>query len=122
MKDDLKVVVSILGVVVIFLFLYYAGDEVGIDSKVMDDIMAVLPGLSAIIVGCLMLGVIRHVGFIIPGFAAIGVGFAILLGEMNDVGMVVDTWVTEGYALIGLQGFSIVASIVLGAVVMMRRR
>jgi len=119
-KLDFKIAASVLLVAVIFMFLLYAGEGLGIDSEVMNDIIIVLPGLSVIVVGCLILGTVRTPSFLLPGLGAIGVGFAILLGEMNDAGMVVDTFVANGFPLIGLQGFSIVFCLIVGAMLTMR--
>ena len=118
---DLKIVGAILGVLIIGIFLVYAGDDIGINAEVNNDLIGVLPGLSVVIIGCLILGANTSEMFILPGFGAIGVGMAILLGEMNTFGIVVDVWITEGYNLIGLQGFSIVMSLILGAIVTTRR-
>ena len=120
-KIDFKIVGAILGVLIIAIFLVYAGDYVGIDAEVSTDLIGVFPGLCFIIVGCLILGTFRNEMFILPGFGAIGIGLAILLGEMNTFGIVVDVWITEGYNLIGLQGFSIVMSLILGAIFTMKR-
>lgn len=115
---DLRIVSGILGIIVVVMFLMYAGTYVGFDAELTTDIVGVLPGLMVIFVGVIVLATQKLNTFALPGFGALGLGIAILLEEMNTHGIVVDDYITSGYTLVEIQAFFLIVMFLTGIVAM----
>ncbi len=114
--SDLKIVMSILGVVIVILFLMYGGGYLGIDAEVANDMWGVLPGITGIGVGLMILTTRRLGTFSVAGFGVIGIGLVVLLGEMNTHEIIVDEYITAGWTLVEIQSLFIVICVLVGFV------
>lgn len=114
---DLRVVLSILLTVFIVLVLVYIGGDLGFDSEFVTDLISLLPGLFLFIVGAFVLMYQGTGPYAIPGFGILGVGLCLLMGYMNDAGILVPSMLVAGMTLAQVQLGVLVFCILIGAVV-----
>lgn len=65
------------------MFLVLFGEGLGFDPAISTDMVMVLPGLVITFAGFLISMTVRGL-YLIPGCGCIGVGLAVLLGQMNS--------------------------------------
>jgi len=71
----------------VFLFFFFASETIGLDANTAAMFLAVLPGLMVFFFGASVL-VWQGVSlFALPGFAILGAGAAVLIGEIEDSGL-----------------------------------
>lgn len=105
--------VAILIVTVMFLGDY--APSLGISSSLTDMFIQVIPGVFITLLG--LVGASKARGASIVGsFMAIGVGLALLLGEMNTAGILTE-WILSGVTLIQVQGIVIIFTIIFGGAI-----
>ena len=116
-NSTFKIAAAVTLLAVLILFTFYAGDYVNLDPDMTGTLIGVFPGLAVTIVGMLTLATQKLEIYAIPGFGAIGIGLAILLHEMNSLGIIVDDFISSGYSLLELQALVIIIGILMGGAV-----
>lgn len=115
MKTYLKIVSAIIMIVVLILTLVYGKDMLGFSSDVDTTITSLLPGIFIVSTSFIFLSVIRGI-FYFPAMGALGVGFAVLLGEMNDLSLI-SSDMLSGLTIGQVQVWCIVLGLVFGGIV-----
>ena len=112
--NELKVVTAALMVVVVFLALFYFGDQLGFATNIETEFVQVLPGLFIFIVGMLIVATVKGV-FTLPGMMIVGVGVAYLFGTLDTMGYITSQMLT-GLTIAQLQLWIIIISTLFGAI------
>ena len=112
--NELKVVTAALMVVVVFLALFYFGDQLGFATNIETEFVQVLPGLFIFIVGMLIVATVKGV-FTLPGMMIVGVGVAYLFGTLDTMGYITAQMLT-GLTIAQLQLWIIIISTLFGAI------
>ncbi len=114
-KIDMSIGIMVGSVIVIFLALFYFGDDIGLPTTADTDFLSILPGLFCFAVGILIIGRMGGL-FALPGLSVVGIGIAILSEQMYDLGILNDQMIS--YLTIGeFQMLVIAVSFLVGAVV-----
>lgn len=82
-NSTFKIVAAITAFLVIVMFLNYAGTLIGLPANTTTQILYAMPGIVIFFIGA---GIIFSTGisiFALPGFSALGIGLAILLGAVQ---------------------------------------
>lgn len=114
--SELKTVISIIMVVVVLIALVYVGGYLGFTAGMITDYATLLPGLVIFVVGTAMLRVTGTGSFAVPAFGLVGIGLAILVGEMNTVGVLIPDILTATFTIADLQLVVIIFFVLLGAI------
>ena len=93
-KVDTNIAVLIGSVIVIFMGLYFFGDNIGLEATSFTDFLLVMPGLFLFAVGALIIGRMRGL-FALPGFTVVGIGIAVLSEQMYDLGILNDAMISN---------------------------
>ena len=121
-NSTFKIVAAITAFLAIIIFIMYAGTEVGLPVNTNEKIIAVMPGILVFFIG---VGILVKTGasvFALPGFSALGIGLAILLGTLQNSGIYPVANVI-GASLAQVQWLTIVmCSLVGGAIAAISRR
>lgn len=98
-----------------FFFTQGYGATLGLDADVGAGLLKVLPGLFIMVIGTLFIAAVRGL-FAVIGFGALGVGFCVLLQEMYDGSIIVDSMLWGG-SIAQIELIIIIFGVVLGGVV-----
>jgi hypothetical protein len=115
------IAVFALSVIVVSWFLVNYGSTISVSAILGSNVIVVLPGLLITFLG--IIAVVEAQGGlgVVGCFALMGVGLAILLGEMYTVG-VIDDVLLAGATLVQLQAITIIISLLMGGVAYVSRR
>lgn len=80
-------VIPIISLVIIFLALFYFGDELGFDTDIDVDFLQVLPGLVGVVIGLALFALTRGT-YAFPSLMLVGFALAFLFGTLDDMGMI----------------------------------
>lgn len=111
----LKIPMAVVGVLAIVIFLIFAGESLGLPSDTPTQLSAVLPGMIIFFVGVVVIGTQGLSVFAFPGFLGIGIGLALLMGEMNTANIVIPSVAKGGLTLEQMQYFVIIVCGLFGA-------
>ena len=113
----LSVLAIFLAVLVIYFFfsMGYA-DSLNLDPSIGANLIAVFPGLFVTIIGLITIGSQSSSPLMVGGFGAAGVGLAVLLDEMYDIG-VLNAAVLGGASMAQVEAITIVVSLLMGGAV-----
>jgi len=115
MKDLMKILLSVVMVLVVVLFLIYGKTILSLDTSIDTDLISLMPGVTVVVVGFIMAAYTGG-AFRFPSIAIVGVGFAILIGELDDLGMITATML-EGLTVAQLQLYCVVLGLLFGGVI-----
>lgn len=118
--SEFRTVIAVLMAVVILIFLVYGGGYLGFGPGVISDFAILLPGVTLLIAGILIVGSIQG-QFVIAGFGAIGIGLALLSAYMNTAGVLIPDILTPTFTISDLQVVLVIGPLIVGAVVASRR-
>ena len=104
-------------IVVVLIALIYMGTSLGFTQAMVIDFASLLPGLAVFVVGAVVIVVTGPGVFALPAFGTIGIGLALLAGEMNTVGVLIPDILTATFTIADLQLVVIVFFVLLGALV-----
>lgn len=116
MREDFKIAATIVGLLAIIILFVTQGTELGFDSDFTTDFISILPGIAVFVVGAIMIVLIPSPLFILAGFSAMGVGFAILADELNDASILIPQIINDDFTLNNLKIISILFFVLLGAI------
>jgi len=116
-KSELKIAATILMVVVIIMFFLYAGTYLGLPANTAEKFTMVLPGIVIFFIGVAGLVSQGRSIFALPAFLGVGIGLAILVGELNTQNIVVPSLATGGITVGQMQQFIIILCGLLGGVI-----
>lgn len=116
-NNMLSVLAIFLAVLVIYFFfsMGYA-DSLNLDPSIGANLIAVFPGLFVTIIGLITIGSQSSSPLMVGGFGATGVGLAVLLNEMYEIG-VLDSAVLGGASMAQVEAITIVVSLLMGGAV-----
>jgi len=115
-----KVATLILALVIVFLGIFYIGDDVGLGESATTDYIQFVPGLFVTIIGIGVTWGVR--GTInLASMAITGIGFAILLGDMESAGYITSE-LLAGLTIDQLQIWTIVIASLAGGIIVASNR
>lgn len=120
--DELEVIIPIVMILAIIIFLIYGGSYFGFSTTFTSNLVSVLPGLSIFALGAGSIAVIGASGFVVAGFGIMGIGMALLVDEMNTIGVLIPDILTATFTLPRLQLTILIFFLVIGALVSAARR
>ena len=121
-QDNLGLLAVFISIMCIIIFLVMVpASTFGLDSGLLGNIIAVLPGLLIGIIGIIGIGESHGSALIVGGFGAAGLGLAVLMGEMYSAGIINDV-VLAGMTLGQLETITVILSLVMGGVAYSMRR
>lgn len=82
-------VIPVVSLIVIFLALFFFGEDLGFDADMDTDFLLVLPGLAGIVIGLGLFALTRGT-FAFPSLMIVGFGLAYLFGTLDNMGMITD--------------------------------
>jgi hypothetical protein len=110
---------EIIGIAVILLcfviFLYFAGPYLGLNNVILTDFIYLMPGLLVFAIGITVVFVARGIASIPAAFFC-GVGLAILIGNMNTLGLIT-TQMLSNLSLISAQVWIIIFMTMVGMLI-----
>jgi hypothetical protein len=112
-KEYVKIAAVAVSLVAVVATLTYGKTVLGLAADIDVSFAVLLPGLAIVGVGCVMVAITPGV-FKFPSFFMIGLGVAVLLGEMNSLSLLTPTML-EGLTVAQLQVWVIVVSLIFGA-------
>jgi hypothetical protein len=113
LSDILKIAATVLLILVPIMFLIWAGPGLGLPADTPTRIIGVLPGIFVFFIGAFGLMTMKSPILVLPSIMAIGIGLAILAGELVAIGIVT---IIGDPSLIQIQYFFIVFCTLLGCV------
>lgn len=117
-KKSSPVVMIAVFMTIIVIVLFFAGGyaaDFGLSATIGDDLLAVLPGLFVSIIGIIAVSQASDSPLIIGGFAAIGIGLAVLLSEAYTAGIIIDAML-GGATIAQYETIVIIVGLLLGSV------
>jgi hypothetical protein len=121
-NNTLSVLAIFMAVMVIYLFFQMGwASNLNLDPALGDVLIAVFPGLFVTIIGLVAIGSQSSSPLMIGGFGATGIGIAVLLDEMYDIG-VLNGAVLGGATMAQVEAITIVVSLLMGSAVYATRR
>jgi hypothetical protein len=113
-RDQIGLFLVAVSLLAIFAYLTggYAAD-LGFNAAIGTNLTAIFPGLFVTILG--LVSVARGGPLAIGGFGAIGIGLAVLFGEMYTVG-IITSGILAGATIVQVQTITIVVALLMGGV------
>jgi len=100
-------------IIAILMFIVLAGNRWGFDFAL--EYVALMPSLILIIMS--IYGIINNQDFVLMGsFFMLGIGFSIMTGQLNTIGILIPDLITPNLTLQNIQLIIIVFSGIIGAV------
>ncbi len=107
-------VLPVVSLIVVFLAMFYFGEDLGFDADMDTDFLRLLPGLAAFVIG-MTLFVITKGMFAFPALMVVGVGLAHLFGTLDVMGMIT-TEMKTGLTIAQMQLWIIVIFSLVGGI------
>ena len=112
MRDELKY--AIVGALLIAIVgaLVVGGEELGISTDMTNEFIQTIPGLFVFVVGVMIITQVEGV-FLLPGVIVVGLGIAVLMGTMDDMGYIT-TQMKSGLTIEQIQIWTMVIATIAG--------
>lgn len=114
--NELRIVMSALMIVIILMILLYLGTEFGFTAAMIDDFAMLIPGLIFFVIGAFILSLTGTGMFALPAFSVVGMGLAMLAGEMNTLGVLIPDILTATFTIADLQLVIIIFFLLMGGI------
>jgi hypothetical protein len=99
----------------ILVFQFVPITSFGFDSTALASFITILPGLSFVVVGLLLLVKVKGL-FSIASFGVLGFGFAVLMGETYSIGLIT-VQMLSGLTIAELELWCVIISVLSGGIV-----
>jgi hypothetical protein len=115
-NSTLSVLAIFMAVMVIYLFFQMGwANTLNLESGIGASLIAVFPGLFVTILGFVTIGSQFRSPLVVGGFGAVGIGLAVLFGEMYDAN-IIDSTLLAGATMAQLEVITIIVSLLMGGV------
>ena len=81
--SEIRMIMAVTLLLAVIVFTMYAGPTIGLPADTTEKLINVLPGIFVFFVGAALLAWQGVSIFSLPGFMALGIGLAVLIGEIE---------------------------------------